>query len=426
MKTAILSVGTEILFGQIVNTNTVYLSQQLNLLGYDVMYHYTVGDNTTRLKEMIDYIFHDCDLILTTGGLGPTQDDLTKETVCEALHDKLVENEDAMNKLKSHFTGSVMTENNKKQAYFPSRAVIFKNKTGTAPGFALSENGKMVICMPGPPGEMTAMFENEVRPFLEKMQDSVIFYKTVRTIGSEESRIETELLDLIDQQTDPTIATYAKETGCTVRVASKRKTREEAEKAVDEMLVRINERIGEYVYSTEDEDIEQVIAKKLLAKNLTISSAESCTAGLFSATLANVPGISAALNRGIATYSNEAKMQELGVKEETLEKYGAVSAETALEMAAGLAEKTGSDLCLSVTGIAGPDGGTPEKPVGLIYVAANYSSRAAGKDEGGRQEIVLEYRRKTQNREWNRRFSVMRMMELANKILDGKIESHKK
>ena len=267
MKTAILSVGTEILFGQIVNTNTVYLSQQLNLLGYDVMYHYTVGDNTTRLKEMIDYIFHDCDLILTTGGLGPTQDDLTKETVCEALHDKLVENEDAMNKLKSHFTGSVMTENNKKQAYFPSRAVIFKNKTGTAPGFALSENGKMVICMPGPPGEMMAMFENEVRPFLEKMQDSVIFYKTVRTIGSEESRIETELLDLIDQQTDPTIATYAKETGCTVRVASKRKTREEAEKAVDEMLVRINERIGEYVYSTEDEDIEQVIAKKLLAKN---------------------------------------------------------------------------------------------------------------------------------------------------------------
>lgn len=422
MKTAILSVGTEILFGQIVNTNTVYLSQQLNMLGFDVMYHYTVGDNTTRLKEMIDYIFHDCDLIITTGGLGPTQDDLTKETICEALHDKLVENADAMDNLKSHFQHSNMTENNLKQAYLPSRATMFRNDTGTAPGFALEENGKMVISMPGPPKEMTKMFENYVRPFLEKMQDSVIFYKTVRTIGSEESRMETMLLDLIDGQTDPTIATYAKDTGCTVRVASKRRTIEEAEKAVDEMVEKVNERIGEYVYSTDDEDIEQVIARKLIEKGVTISSAESCTAGLFSATLANVAGISAALDRGIATYSNEAKMNELGVKAETLEKYGAVSAETALEMAKGLAEKTGSDICLSVTGIAGPDGGTPEKPVGLIYVAANYSNKACGKAGDGRNEKVIEYRRNTPNRSWNRNFSVLRMMELTNKILDGKVE----
>lgn len=299
---------------------------------------------------------------------------------------------------------------------------MFRNDTGTAPGFALEENGKMVISMPGPPKEMTKMFENYVRPFLEKMQDSVIFYKTVRTIGSEESRMETMLLDLIDGQTDPTIATYAKDTGCTVRVASKRRTIEEAEKAVDEMVEKVNERIGEYVYSTDDEDIEQVIARKLIEKGVTISSAESCTAGLFSATLANVPGISAALDRGIATYSNEAKMNELGVKAETLEKYGAVSAETALEMAKGLAEKTGSDICLSVTGIAGPDGGTPEKPVGLIYVAANYSNKACGKAGDGRNEKVIEYRRNTPNRSWNRNFSVLRMMELANKILDGKVE----
>ena len=422
MKTAILSVGTEILFGQIVNTNTVYLSQQLNMLGFDVMYHYTVGDNTTRLKEMIEYIFHDCDLIITTGGLGPTQDDLTKETVCEALNDKLVENAAAMHNLKAHFQHSVMTENNLKQAYLPSRAVMFRNDTGTAPGFALEDNGKMVICMPGPPKEMTKMFEGYVRPFLEKMQDSVIFYKTVRTIGSEESRMETELLDLIDTQTDPTLATYAKETGCTVRIASKRKTIEEAEAAVDEMVEKVLDRIGDYVYSTDDEDIEQVIAKKLLEKGVTISSAESCTAGLFSATLANVPGISKVFERGIATYSNQAKIDELGVKQETLEKYGAVSAETALEMAKGLAEKTGSDICLSVTGIAGPDGGTSEKPVGLIYVAANYSDKAAGKSGSDRNETVIEYKRNTANRDWNRRFSVLRMMELANKILDGKIE----
>ena len=422
MKTAILSVGTEILFGQIVNTNTVYLSQQLNLLGYDVMYHYTVGDNTDRLAEMISYIFHDCDLILTTGGLGPTQDDLTKETICEVLHDKLVENEDAMKNLKSHFKNSVMTENNLKQAYFPSRATIFRNKTGTAPGFALSENGKMIIAMPGPPKEMTVMFENEVRPFLEKMQDRVIFYKTVRTIGSDESRIETELLDLIDGQTDPTVATYAKDTGCTIRVASKRKTLEEAQEAVDAMVEKVKDRIGQYVYSTDDEDIEQVVVKKLIEKGLSVSSAESCTAGLFSATLANVPGASEVLERGIATYSNAAKKDELGVKPETLEKYGAVSAETALEMAGGLAAKTGSDICLSVTGIAGPGGGTAEKPVGLIYIAANYSDKAIGRSGNARHEKVIEYRRSTANREWNRRFSVLRMMELANKIMDGRIE----
>jgi len=205
-------------------------------------------------------------------------------------------------------------------------------------------------------------------------------------------------------------------------VASKRKTAEEAETAVNEMVEKVLDRIGEYVYSTEDEDIEQVIAKKLLEKGLTISAAESCTAGLFSSTLANVPGISAAFNRGITTYSNEAKIDELGVKPETLEKYGAVSAETALEMAKGLAEKTGSDICLSVTGIAGPDGGTPQKPVGLIYVAANYSDKAAGKNGSGRSETVIEYRRNTANRDWNRRFSTLRMMELANKILDGKLE----
>ncbi|MBE6030923.1 MAG: competence/damage-inducible protein A [Clostridiales bacterium] len=420
MKTAILSVGTEILFGQIVNTNTVYLSQQLNLLGFDVMYHYTVGDNTSRLKEMIEYIFHDCDLILTTGGLGPTQDDLTKETICEAMGDVLVENAEELAYLKSQWKGDrEMPSNNIKQAWFPSRATILKNPIGTAPGFALENNGKMVISMPGPPREMTRMFENEVKPLLEKMQDSVIHYRTIRTSGIGESDIEMMVLDLIEQQTDPTIAPYAKDTGTQIRVASKRKTLEEAKAAVDEMVDVLAERMKEYVYSTDDEELVDVVAKKLIDRNLTIASAESCTAGLFASTLAEVPGISQALQRAFVTYSNESKVQELGVKPETLEKYGAVSVQTAEEMATGLYNKSGADICVSVTGIAGPDGGSDEKPVGMVCFGFNYNSAISGGD-GSRVVKTIEMRRKDYGRNYNRKFASHRMLLNVNRILDDK------
>lgn len=420
MKTAILTVGTEILFGQIVNTNTVYLSQQLNLLGFDVMYHYTVGDNQARLKEMIEYIFHDCDLILTTGGLGPTQDDLTKETICEALDDVLVENKEALEHLKSQWSRpGTMPENNIKQAWFPSRAVILKNPVGTAPGFALENNGKMVISMPGPPREMTTMFENEVKPLLEKMQDSVIYYKTIRTTGIGESDIEMMILDLIKEQTDPTIAPYAKDTGTQIRVASKRKTLEEAEEAVNKMVDVLSERMKEYVYSTNDEELVDVVANKLIDRGITIASAESCTAGLFAATLAEIPGISQSLKKAFVTYSNEAKTEELGVKKETLEKYGAVSRETAEEMANGLYEKTGADICISVTGIAGPDGGSDEKPVGLVYFGVNYNSAINGGD-GSRVVRTMESKRRDYGRNYNRKYAAHRMMDNVNRILDGR------
>ena len=215
MKSAIISVGTELLFGQITNTNSVFLSQQLNYLGVDVMYHYTVGDNPKRLAEMIRQAFTDCDLIVTTGGLGPTQDDLTKEIAAEVLHDELVLHEDLLEELEKYFqkTNRTMTENNKKQVYLPSRAVVFDNDAGTAPGFALEENGKTIICMPGPPREMTRMFERRVKPYLEAQSESIIYYKMLRTFGIGESMLETELLEWIDGQTDPTLATYAKRRG---------------------------------------------------------------------------------------------------------------------------------------------------------------------------------------------------------------------
>lgn len=404
MKTAILSVGTEILFGQIVNTNTVYLSQQMNMLGFDVMYHYTVGDNPKRVEEMIDLAFQDCDLILTTGGLGPTQDDLTKEVACKALDDTLVMMDDVLEEITKYFKtlGREMTENNKKQAIMPSRATVFHNDAGTAPGFALEKDGKYIICMPGPPREMKRMFQKSVVPFLQSMIDGALYYRQIRFFGIGESMLETQLLDLIDNQTDPTLATYAKEGECSLRIASKRATEEDAEHAVDEMLEKVKERVGHYIYSCDDEELAQVVADRLMEQGLTLSSAESCTGGMFASTMTDIPGISQCFDRGLVTYSNQAKMEELGVSAGTLEKFGAVSEETALEMVEGLKRVSGSDVCISVTGIAGPGGGSEEKPVGLVYIGFLY----------GDKKICKKIQMRNVNRSWNRHYTLLCMLNV--------------
>lgn len=289
----------------------------------------------------------------------------------------------------------------------PSRAVVFENDQGTAPGFALEKDGKMIICMPGPPREMTAMFENKVLPYLEEQSESTIYYRMIRTFGIGESMMETKLLPLIDGQTDPTLATYAKEGECCLRIASKRASREEARSAVDSMLEKVKAIIGEYIYSCDDEELVDVVAAKLMKKGLTLSSAESCTGGMFSAAMTGISGISQVFDRALVTYSNEAKMQELGVKAETLEAHGAVSEETAREMAEGLYKASGSDVCVSVTGIAGPEGGTPEKPVGLVYIGAHYQGKT--------------YCRKVQmrnvSRNWNRNYAVLSMLDLINHLV---------
>lgn len=409
MKAAILSVGTELLFGQITNTNTVYLSQQLNLLGYDVMYHYTVGDNPKRMAEMIRLAFSDCDLVLTTGGLGPTQDDLTKEIACQVMDDELVLMEDVLAGLLQYFDnlGEEMTENNKKQAVMPSRAEVFDNETGSAPGFALEKDGQFIVCMPGPPGEMKPMFQNHVKPFLQKLSEEVIYYRMVRVFGIGESRLETELLDLIDGQSDPTLATYAKEGECALRIASKRRTLAEAQKAVDDMLEKVKALVGGYIYSCDDEELVQVVARKLMEKELTISCAESCTGGKFAAALTDIPGISKCFQRGFVTYSNEAKVEQLGVSPVTLERFGAVSEEIAREMAEGLARVSGSDICVSVTGIAGPGGATETKSVGLIYVGLRYQGKThCRKIQTGDDD-----------RSWNRQYAMLSMLDMVNRAI---------
>lgn len=409
MKTALLTVGTEILFGQIVNTNAVFLSRELNNLGYDVMYHYSVGDNPKRLEELIHFAFHDCDMIITTGGLGPTQDDLTKEVIAKAMGDVIIENEQCLEALKGYYekVGREMTPNNLKQANMPSQAIPLPNDQGTAPGFWLEKEGKIIVSMPGPPREMTNMFNKQVKPRLEKLQDSVIYYRILRSFGLGESKMETMLLPLIDGQTDPTVATYAKEGECSLRIASKRPTLEEAKEAVDHMVAKVMDIIGEYVYSCDDEELIDVVGKLLLEKNITIACAESCTGGLFAGALTDVPGMSKIFEKGFVTYSEDAKISELGVSPITIEKYGVVSAETAREMAEGLREKTGADLCISVTGIAGPGGGTEEKPVGLAYIGLAY---------GGEVTSVKSMYRNV-SRKWNRNYAVLNMLYQIYRII---------
>ena len=337
---------------------------------------------------------------------------MTKETVSDFLGEKLVEDEEAKHILMEiqQARKHRFTTNNYKQYLLPEHATVFQTEIGTAPGFAVEKNGTTVICLPGPPYEMTEMFRRCVYPYLAKQQDSVIYYKVLRIFGKGESLVETKLMDLIDAQTDPTIATYAKMAGCSVRVASKRRTLEEAKNAVEAMVRRVRERLGDNIYSEEDEDLVQVVGRKLIDRHITISCAESCTGGLFAGTLTDVPGISEVFERGIVTYTCRAKIEELGVREDTLERETAVSPEVARQMAEGLQKKTGSDVCVSVTGIAGPGGGTPEKPVGLIYIGCRYQGKT----------LVKKLLTPNFSREWNRKYAVLMMLDTVNRLIDGR------
>ncbi len=378
MKCTILTVGTEILFGQILNTNAAYLSQELQKLGVDVMYHMSCGDNPSRLKEMLAHAYHDCDAVITTGGLGPTQDDLTKEMICDYFGEKLVEFPEQLEILKGWFEryGSPMTTNNLKQARFPEHGTVLPNPNGTAPGFCIEKDGKLIYSLPGPPREMKPMFDDYVAPDLKARSGSALYYKTVKTLGIGESSLETELLPLIEGQSDPTLATYAADHECYLRVASKRGSKEEAEQAVEEMMTEVRKLIGPYIYSEEGEELADVVLSRMMKDGISLSCCESCTGGLFAKEITDRAGISAIFDRGIVAYSERAKMQELGVSAETLEKYGAVSEETAREMAEGLRRVSGSDMCISVTGYAGPaTKENPNEPVGLYYIGLCYRGK---------------------------------------------------
>ena len=401
MKTSILAVGTELLFGQTVNTNAAYLSEKLNLMGFDVMYHFVVGDNPARLKEKLIEAFRDTDLVILTGGLGPTQDDLTKETVAGLMGTEMYQDERVVGELKAFFEkrGRAMAENNLKQAWLPAGCTPFYNASGTAPGFALEKDGKTAICLPGPPREMKWLFNNGVRQYLEQFMDKKMCYRVIHTIGIGESDLEMLLMPLIDGQTDPTVATYAKEGECTLRVASQRGTAEEAEKAVNDMIGRIGKLAGEYIYSYNDEELNEVVVRILKEKGLTIASAESCTGGMFVSAITDVPGASEVLSSSYITYSAESKIKELGVPAEIIDRYGVVSKETAEAMAAGAMKRSGADIAVSVSGFAGPDC-DPGHEAGEAYIGY-----AMGDIKG-----YFEIRTTRNDRKWNRRYFMLRML----------------
>ena len=370
MKAEIISVGTEILLGDIVNTNAQYISSRLADLGIFVYYQSVVGDNPKRMKMAYELAFSRADLVITSGGLGPTQDDLTKEIAAEYFNKKLILDENSLEKIKCFFRSlnRPMGESNVKQARMPQDCIILVNNNGTAPGCIIEEKDKTMILMPGPPKEMKAMFEESVVPYLQKFIDQKLVSKVLRFAGIGESSVAEAVGDLIDNGINPTVAPYAKEFECILRITAKASSQEKAAILIRPIEEEIRKRLGKYIYGEGENPLEFVLGETLIRKHLTISTAESCTGGLLAGTLINYPGISSAFLEGVVTYTNEAKIKRIGVKLETLEKFGAVSHETAEEMARGIALTSGTDIGISTTGIAGPGGGTQAKPVGLVYI----------------------------------------------------------
>lgn len=374
MVVELISVGTEILLGNIVNTNAAYLSEKCADLGLSCYYQSVVGDNEERLSHTLVTALERADIVILSGGLGPTGDDLTKEVTARTMGKKLIMHEPSRASIEEFFKkrDTKPTDNNWKQAMVPEGAVVVDNDNGTAPGIIIEENGKTVILLPGPPNELVPMFEKSIIPYLSGEGKSTIFSQTVKICGIGESQAETMVKDMIDSQTNPTIAPYAKNCEVHLRVTAKAEDEKQAKKLVKPVIKELKNRFGNHIYTTDtDTTLEKAVYELLCANHLTVSTAESCTGGLLAARLINVPGVSDVFKSGYITYSNKAKRKILGVKKVQLEKQGAVSEEVAKEMAKGAALLTKAEVTVSVTGLAGPDGGTQEKPVGLVYIACS-------------------------------------------------------
>lgn len=395
MTAEFISVGTEILLGNIINTNANYLARKCAELGISNYYQISVGDNEERLAQTIETALSRSDVVILTGGLGPTKDDLTKEVTAKTLHRELVEDEGTKKFIQNYFdriNKKTITENNWKQTLVIEGSIVVENHNGTAPGLIVkTEEGKIVILLPGPPNEMVPMFEQDIYPFLNDIQPGLLYSEMVKICGIGESQAETMIEDLIEKQTNPTIAPYAKTGEVHLRVTASASTTVEGKELVKPVVDELYKRFGNHIYTTdENENLEDVVVKLMQKHNLVLSTAESCTGGLLTGKIVNVSGASAVLGEGFITYSNKAKQKHLGVKQKTLEHYGAVSEETALEMAIGLINTTGSDVSVAITGIAGPDGGTEEKPVGTVFISCNVNNNSRVKKynfSGNRQKV---------------------------------------
>lgn len=393
MTVEIIAVGTEILLGNIVNTNAAYLAEKCAGLGLSCYHQDVVGDNEERLMETIRLALSRADILLLSGGLGPTQDDLTKEAAAKVMGRELYLHEPSKEAIRQFFAerNLEITDNNWKQAMVPEGCIVVDNPGGTAPGIIITENDRHLILMPGPPGELIPMFEHSIMPYLAGLQSGVIYSQTVKISGVGESKAESMVEDMIEAQSNPTIATYAKTGEVHLRVTATAQDEKEAKKLVKPVVKELKGRFGNHVYTTDsDVTLEKAVVDLLAANKLTACTVESCTGGMLSARLINVPGVSEVFKSGYVTYSNKSKRRLLGIKKNILVKHGAVSEQIAKEMAKTAAVLSRTDVCVSTTGIAGPDGGTPEKPVGLVYIGCNVCGRVTVKEcrfHGSREKI---------------------------------------
>ena len=372
MNAEILCVGTELLLGDVVNTNATHIAKGLAQLGVNVYHQSVVGDNAGRLKQALCEAFERSDLVILTGGLGPTYDDLTKETVAAYFGRPMEMRKDCRAAIEGYFkkTGRVMTKNNRKQAMMPKDAIVLPNAYGTAPGCIVEGGGKAAILMPGPPREMKQMFDGPVTEYLSRHSQGVLVSRSVNIFGVGESAVEERLRDTLMKSEDPTVAPYAKASEVLLRVTTRAETKEEGYRKIGPVVSQILEIFPDNVYGLDCGSIEEAAVGYLKAFGLTAAAAESCTGGLVAKRITDLPGASEVFGLGVCAYANEMKEAVLGVRHETLLKHGAVSRETALEMARGVRAVSGADIGVSTTGIAGPGGGTGGKPVGLVYVAA--------------------------------------------------------
>lgn len=370
MNCEILSVGTELLLGDIVNTDAQFLARELAVIGIPVYYQTTVGDNEERLSEAVKQALSRSDILIVSGGLGPTKDDLTKEVVCRTMGVELVLDEESHRRICDYFSrsGKQMDSSNIKQAMLPKDGMIFPNDCGTAPGCAVQAGGKTAIMLPGPPRELQPMFRNSVKPFLSEFSDKVFISHNIHVFGVGESVMASKVKDLMDAS-NPSVAPYAKDGECRLRVTAAGKDEQECEALAAPVIEEICSRLGTAVYGIDCDSLQAKAVEFLLSRKKRVAVAESCTAGLLSKRITEISGSSEVFECGVVSYANRIKEKLLGVPAETLEEHGAVSPQTAQAMARGAMETGGADIGIGITGIAGPGGGTPEKPVGLIYIS---------------------------------------------------------
>lgn len=411
----IISVGTEILLGDILNTDAQFLSIQLALMGISVLHQTTVGDNPERLREALDIAASRNDIIITSGGLGPTPDDLTKEICCEFFSKKCVLHRESLERMSSYFAskGLEMTENNKKQAMLPTDCTVFPNDNGTAPGCAIEKNGKHILMLPGPPGELKPMFFNYAAKYLKRFSDKTIISHSIRTFGIGESAMAQKVNDLFDGS-NPTLAPYAKNGEALLRVTAMAQSKEDAEKLCAPIIKEVSKRLDGLVYGIDVPNIETAVVNMLKEKHLKLATAESCTGGYIGKRITDIPGSSDVFECGIISYSNEIKANVLGVSRDDLQKYGAVSEQVAKQMAIGALKVSGADIAVSVTGIAGPGSDGTDKPVGLSYIGI------AAKDFVYAKKLVTG-KKNDGCREYNRYVSASNALNLVRLYLENRL-----